>query len=179
MSSFSPVTTTKIIIFFFTFDINLVTILQGVQKKKKRVLLNHVALVLQMNVALLVIMPCVKKLCFEDIEFFSLQSYNPVLAVELLLCLHWCWWFTINGSIRTWVDSGEEMATQSMWLVKQSQTLCSRNPSPTKIDLSMEKAGFSSLSCYVQSDSARYQGTVLGYIQLWWASVVFFSLLKK
>ena len=41
-----------------------------------------------------------------------------------------------------WVDSRKKMATDSMWLVKQSQILCSRNLSPTKIDLFMEKVGF-------------------------------------
>ena len=41
-----------------------------------------------------------------------------------------------------WVDSRKKMAPDSMWLVKQSQILCSRNLSPTKIDLFMEKVGF-------------------------------------
>lgn len=70
------------------------------RKGAKKVLLNQLASVGYTDITLLLKTLCVKKLYFEDIDFFPLQSYDPVLAVELLLCLHRCQRFTINGSIQ-------------------------------------------------------------------------------
>lgn len=41
-----------------------------------------------------------------------------------------------------WVDSRERMATDSMWLVKQSQILYSRNPNPNQNRTFHGESGF-------------------------------------
>lgn len=116
----------------------------------KKVLINWLALMAFVDITLLTKTPRVQKL-FEEPLFSSLWS--PKSQGWLWNCCCAC---TDAGGLPLmeafrclWLDSRGKMATDSMWLVKQSQIVCSRSPSPTKIELSVEKVGFLSLSCYV------------------------------
>lgn len=131
------------------------------------------------NITLLVRTLCVKKSHFVDIRFFSLQSYHPGLAVGLLLCLHWCQWFTINESVQMAVGGlKKEDGNRQHVVSKTKPNIVRQKPEPNQNRPFHGESGVLSLSCYVQSDSVRYQGAMFGYIQLWWAFVAFFFLAK-
>lgn len=167
--SYYPVTEEKNANFYFL----PLTLIWSVMQRCKRSFAQS-ALVDCVDVTLLVKTLCVKKLRFADPLISSL--YNPKMQHWLWGCCCAC---TDAGGLPlveafrcVWVDLRED-GNREQVVSKTKPILCSKSPSATKIDLSMEKVGFLSLSCYVQSDSARYQGTMLGYIRLRWAFVAF------